>query len=86
MSKCKSCGAEIIWIKTANGKSMPCDPEAHFVSERSDGNETFVMRDGRVVKGFRAYGDATSPVGYISHFATCPSADRHRRKSCGNRD
>ena len=25
MSKCKSCGAEIIWIKTKNGKNMPCD-------------------------------------------------------------
>lgn len=26
--KCKSCGADIVWIKTTNGKSMPCDATA----------------------------------------------------------
>ena len=25
MAKCKGCGAEIVWIKTANGKMMPLD-------------------------------------------------------------
>jgi len=25
MPKCKGCGAEIVWIKTANGKRMPLD-------------------------------------------------------------
>lgn len=25
MAKCKGCGADIVWIKTANGKNMPCD-------------------------------------------------------------
>lgn len=27
MSKCKACGAEIIWIKTPGGKNMPCDAQ-----------------------------------------------------------
>lgn len=27
MSKCKSCGAEIIWIKTKSGKAMVIDME-----------------------------------------------------------
>lgn len=26
MSRCRSCGAEIIWIKMASGKLMPVDP------------------------------------------------------------
>ena len=26
MAKCRGCGADIIWIKTPGGKSMPCDP------------------------------------------------------------
>ena len=26
MSKCRSCGNEIVWIELANGKKMPCDP------------------------------------------------------------
>jgi hypothetical protein len=25
MAKCKSCGAEIIWMKTINGKNIPVD-------------------------------------------------------------
>ena len=27
MAKCKGCGAEIVWIKTINGKNMPCNAE-----------------------------------------------------------
>jgi len=27
MANCKSCGAEIEWLKTKNGKSMPVDAE-----------------------------------------------------------
>lgn len=27
MSKCKGCNAEIVWIKTRNGKIMPCNAE-----------------------------------------------------------
>ena len=27
MSKCKGCNAEIVWIKTRNGKIMPCNVE-----------------------------------------------------------
>ena len=27
MPKCKGCQAEIIWIKTVNGKNMPCNAE-----------------------------------------------------------
>lgn len=26
MSKCRACGADIVWIETPNGKRMPCDP------------------------------------------------------------
>lgn len=25
--RCRGCGAEIEWVKTAAGKSMPCDPQ-----------------------------------------------------------
>lgn len=27
MAKCKGCQADIIWIKTVNGKNMPCNAE-----------------------------------------------------------
>lgn len=29
MSKCKGCGAEIVWIQTENGKSMPCNGKSN---------------------------------------------------------
>ena len=79
MAKCKSCGAEIIWIRTKSGKSMPVNPEKYIVCERSDGTGTFVMPDGRVVKGYPCYGHENAQYGYVSHFATCPYAAKHRR-------
>ena len=27
MSKCRSCGADIVWVKTQQGKNMPIDAE-----------------------------------------------------------
>ena len=38
MSKCKGCGAEIVWIKTKVGKAMPCD--THKVIIVTDEGET----------------------------------------------
>lgn len=77
MSKCKSCGANIIWIPTINGKAMPCDAKPIPYTEDPTGSLTLVTPDGRIV---RAKSDATSDqVGYISHFATCPNANAHRK-------
>lgn len=42
MSKCKGCGAEIVWIKTPAGKAMPCDP-----------NKVIIVTDeGETVAGY----------------------------------
>lgn len=40
--KCKGCGAEINWIKTSKGKSMPVDPEM----------TTIITMGGVIYKGF----------------------------------
>lgn len=80
MSRCKSCGAEIIWIKTFSGKSMPCDPE-NIPFYAGEGKELFVTAGGAVVHGTRAYAESElTHTGYISHFATCPNANEHRRR------
>ena len=77
MSKCKSCGAEIIWVPTVGGKNMPCDPTPIPYRESQEGKHTIVTSDGRVVK---AKVDLTSDTfGYTSHFATCPNADKWRK-------
>lgn len=78
MSKCKSCGAEIIWIPTIGGKSMPCDKKPIPYREDPSGSMQIVTKDGRVV---RAKLDASSDVfGYVSHFATCPDAEKWRQR------
>lgn len=41
MPQCRSCQAEIVWIKTSSGKPMPCDPKLI----------TVVTDEGVTVKG-----------------------------------
>lgn len=84
MATCRSCGAEIRWIKTRNGKNMPVDPEEYYVLEGAVTENrqaiTFVSGDGRIIRGVTVRPE--NPLGeicYISHFATCPYADQHRK-------
>ena len=80
MANCKSCGAEIKWIKTFSGKSMPVDAEKMYFYA-GDGKELFVTENGAVIHGRRVdLYDGAARVGYISHFATCPNADQRRRR------
>jgi hypothetical protein len=65
MSNCKSCGAEIIWKKTTNGKNIPLD--ANSEEKRA----MISVKDSEVVY----IGDC-----YVVHWATCPNADSHRKK------
>lgn len=69
-SECKSCGAEIIWVRMdESGKAMPIDaiPEKRVVLL----DRTFGAQDPTPV--------AKMETTYISHFATCPNADKHRK-------
>lgn len=84
MAKCKSCGADIVWIKTKRGKMMPCNPTAiaYRFAERCETDALMmVTEDGKVDRGVP---DACSwMTGYVSHFATCPYAEKHRRLKYG---
>ena len=62
MANCRSCGAEIVWLKTKQEHSMPVD------------YDTFTQGDERLFD---------SKKGHISHFATCPNADEHRKPRNG---
>lgn len=76
MATCSSCGAEIIFATTVNGKQMPFDPEPSLKGEwelSTGPDEGFCFRPLRE-KGF----DVTQPL-YVTHWATCPSADQHRK-------
>lgn len=80
MATCKSCGAEIRWIKMESGKVMPVNAEKISFSQVRPGAlgaQSYVMEDGRISWGVPDLDG--NKIGYISHFATCPAAALHRR-------
>lgn len=81
MPKCKGCQAEIIWIKTVNGKNMPCNAKEVVYWENKDGKANIVRTNGEVVRAdLEGEEGKESGIGYISHFASCPNANSHRRR------
>jgi hypothetical protein len=72
VSVCKSCGAQIRWVKmTGSGKSMPLDD-----TPSPQGTVAVDQGVGHVLKGL-AIVEYEGPL-FISHFATCPNAAGHR--------
>ncbi len=77
---CRSCGAEIKWVTLhKTGKSHPINPTEVIESQKG----TFVVQwpDGAFsilsnLGDFDPYKKY-----YTSHFATCPQADKWRKKS-----
>lgn len=71
--KCRACGASIFFARTATGKSVPLDAEP-----AANGNYC-IDADGvaRVVKKDEAPSYSSL---FLSHFVTCPDAQRFRKK------
>lgn len=69
VSTCRSCGAEIVWAYTERGRRMPLSVaslERRFVIT---GPALDAVDDPTV-----SYVET-----YVSHFADCPNADKHRK-------
>lgn len=78
---CKGCGRPIVWIKTAGGKSMPCDTEQVVYWEHHGASGKIVTPNGEVIScDFKGEPSKATGIGYISHFASCPAAREFRRK------
>lgn len=81
---CPDCGARIIWPRSAaNGTPMPLDANPSdrgnvMLHKGSSGTLAAVVTP-RAAAGARAAGQDT----YLSHGATCPFADRWRRRTTG---
>lgn len=77
---CKSCGAAIIWGKTAKGKAMPlvADPYGDLVLA---GNPPVVERVASPSSALQRAVQDEFIAGrqYHSHFADCPNAAQHRK-------
>lgn len=73
LSHCRSCGANIYWVKTESGKNMPVDS-----MPTETGNIIFVSEMAHVIKAGEAVPEDARR--YVSHFVTCKNAAHHRRK------
>ncbi len=67
MPKCRTCQQEIVWGMTENNKRVPLDPaETRFIAHDGPGDDRHLY-----VKMVPTH---------LSHFATCPQADQHRKE------
>lgn len=73
-AKCRSCQADIIWIRSSNNNLMPLDAQPN-----PEGN--IVIKDGvaHVMKG-DLFEEMLEGERYMTHFATCPNSAKHRKK------
>ena len=80
VTTCRACGAEIMFIKTVGGKSIPVDSDSVYYIQKKDGNKKIVTPNGEVISADLTEDSAKATgIGYISHFATCPEADKFRK-------
>lgn len=78
IEQCGTCHAEIIWAVTTKAKRMPVDKDIHaqgnvLLADR--GGSTPLAKVLTVAQQFGMQGKLRR-----SHFATCPDANKHRRK------
>jgi hypothetical protein len=66
VSTCRSCGAEIFFAATENGRQMPIDVRAE--------KRVVIERRGNGLPPLARVVDT-----YVSHFSSCPSASEHRK-------
>lgn len=66
LRQCKSCKANIYWLPTEKGKTMPTDADSLTEDEKRwiESNRELLFKFGK----------------HTSHFATCPNARKHRKK------
>lgn len=79
---CKSCGRRIRFIRMKSGKSMPVNESFVNYKLADGGKDRVVTPDGDVVSCISGVSakDADG-YGYMSHFATCPGAAKHRKRA-----
>lgn len=80
-STCRGCGAEIVWIKTVSGKSMPCDASPVYYNMMAGDNDRIVCPDGVVIScEIVADPNRSTGFGFVPHWSTCSKADNFRKK------
>lgn len=77
-TRCKSCGARIVWALTDQDKRMPVDAEP---SARGNIKLVWIpsLNEYRAVVQKGDVAPALAGSLYLSHFASCAQAQQHRR-------
>lgn len=71
---CRTCKAPVVWALTEAGKWMPLDAQSSLVGEWQ------LFGDGpRAVHVPAERREQLAGQLHVTHWATCPDADRHRR-------
>lgn len=80
MAYCRGCGKLILWMKTAAGKNMPCNPEIKTYWAQKNGNATIITPNGETVKA-NLKGDLQNAtgIGYEPHWGTCTARDKFKK-------
>ena len=80
-TKCKSCGAPIVFITTLKNKQMPCNAETiHFLADITC-RDSYITMSGLTVRGKIVPPDTPNAVvGYVPHWATCNNPDAFHAK------
>ena len=73
MSTCSSCGAEILWAVTEKGRRIPLD--VAVIDPPHPGLMVFTPGSSPAV----AVALGKERTLHVSHFATCPNAEQHRK-------
>ena len=80
-SRCKACGAPIVWIKTRSGKTMPCDAKPLNYVVSPGAARKIVTPAGDVIScEITENPEDAAGFGYNPHWSTCPNADSFRRR------
>ncbi len=72
--RCRTCKAQVIWVKTEKGRSMPVDVDP------VDGGNIMLMEHYGQPPIARMVAPVEGVKCYVSHFATCKHADQHRKR------
>ena len=83
VTKCRGCGAPIVFVTSAQGKSIPCDAQLIRYRANQAGHDYVVVEGEGLVRCDLDFEGLPTGMARISHFATCPYSDRFRRKKHG---
>lgn len=79
--KCRDCGADIVFVRMTSGKAMPCNSDKVWYRPADGGTQNIIAEAGITTRAELVEpGTPGAYQGYVPHWASCPGANRFRRK------